>query len=498
MNLAYQPLFREFSRSGKIAIIDMGSNTVRMVVYDGIKRVSLPIYNEKQFCGLGRDIIRSGKLDPEAKSLAQKAIKRFMALAQSMDVVSIDVLATAAIRDAEDGQAFVEELEQQFGLNIAVISGKKEAQLAAYGIFSSFYDPRGVALDFGGGSMELVTFNNHHISTNETFPVGVLKLIETGNNDPETIQKLIDKTLMNFPWDHVSEHDHLYAIGGSFRALGKLHMKLHGYPLSILNSYTLSASELEEFAHGLVMMPQAKLEQSGLVSETRINAMVPAILLLQHIMKKAVMSKVIFSASGIREGYLYEKLAPHIRTEDPLIASASDMASQLSRLSSYAKELYEWMSPLFQDEDTHASRLRFAACILSEIAWRLHPKYRAQGGYDRIINSSMIGLNHKERIKLALCNYHRYQSKFKQDGLITVLCDEKDMAWSRLVGTASNLAYNLSGGMEDSLHHSQLSIKQGKVHLDLEDSHQDIEGETVAKRLEGLGDTFNAYCNFSR
>lgn len=491
----------DVQHEGRIGVIDIGSNSIRLVVYDGVKRAPLPLFNEKIFCGLGKNLASSGKLNPEGIRQAEACMKRFLALVRVMDVVELQIMATAAVRDAQDGAAFVEKLERTHRININVISGKKEARLAAAGIFSSVYKPQGLAGDMGGGSIELIGLEKGSTQDQTTLPIGPLRIMDLSRGDKDKMRKLIAEGLAGEKWLEDLHPEHFYAIGGSFRALAHIHMQAEQYPLDIVHHYTIKTNSARKFLKEIQGMSAQEIAKLPGAPAKRMEALIPAAYVLEHILDITEPADVIFSASGIREGYLFEKLSPTIAAEDPLIASCTDLASQNGRLPGYPRELFSWMSPLFEGEDEQFRRLRFAACIISEIAWRIHPDARADWAFFRVIQSTLTGLSHSERVALALAMYYRYRPKRKDEtpswpmlGLIR----EKDKAWARTVGAATNLAFLLSGGNAGNLSGITLDVAKLRVELEFSKDTQDLLADAVKKRLDGLGEAFRAFSKLSK
>lgn len=483
---------------GRIGVIDIGSNSIRLVVYDALKRCPLPIFNEKVFCGLGRNLASTGKLNPEGVALAEACIRRFLALVRIMDVVELQILATAAVRDAEDGAAFVEALERQHRVNINVISGKKEARLAAEGVFSSIYQPHGLAGDMGGGSIELIGLEEGLTRDQTTLPIGPLRILDQSRGDKDKMRKLIADGFGNERWLEKLNPEHFYAIGGSFRAIAHIHMETEHYPLPIVHQYAIKTAPMRKLLKEIHSATPKELANMPGAPAKRVEALIPGALVLEHLLDITEPLDVVFSASGIREGYLFEKLSPTIAKEDPLLASCTDMASQNSRTNGFAHDLFEWMSPLFPGEDSAAERLRFAACILSDIAWCIHPDSRAQWAFFRVVQSTLTGLTHQERVTLGLALYYRYRHKRKEEWDVLNLVKERDIAWARIVGIAANLAFMLSGGHAGNLQDISLSMGKGKIEVVFNEASQDLVSDSIRKRVDGLGEAFRAWSRFSK
>ncbi|MEI7669480.1 MAG: Ppx/GppA family phosphatase [Pseudomonadota bacterium] len=488
----------EMTHEGRLGVIDIGSNSVRLVVYDAIKRTPLPLFNEKIFCGLGKGLAITGKLNPEGVKLAEGCIKRFLALVHIMDVVELQIIATAAVRDASDGAEFVENLERKFRINITVISGKKEAQLAASGIFSSIYKPEGLAGDLGGGSIELISLQQGGLANQTTIPIGPLRIIDNSKGDKTKMAKIINDALDNEKWLPQTKYQHFFAIGGSFRAIARIQMAREKYPLEIVHHYSIKNAPMRKLLKEIINSTPQQLEKMPGVPSKRVESLIPAALVLERILDIINPEDVIFSSYGIREGYLFEKLSPYLRNEDPLIASCTDLANQNGRVPGYARELFNWMTPIFEKESEIQKRLRFAACILSEVAWRIHPEYSAGWAFSRIIQSNLIGLSHSERVTLALVLFHRHQYKLKNISPIMGLLGDNEKNWARLIGTLSNLAFLLSGAMSGNLENVPISASKNKLSIDFIGEAKDLRSDAIDKKIENAGDSFKQYMKHAK
>ena len=481
---------------GLVAIIDIGSNSVRMVVYHALKRVPLPLFNEKYMCALGRGLARTNKLNPAGVEEAYLAIARFMVMARRLEVSSLDILATAAVRDASNGPQFVARLEEEHGLKIHVISGEHEAQLAAQGILASVHEPLGISADLGGGSMELATVERTRIGYKASCHLGSLRLLDSTDNNLNKMEKLIESELAAVQWLRKDRPNCIYAIGGGFRALAKLHMRKTHYPLDIVHEYVMSRRSVNQLVERLLEMNPSQIADLPGVSARRAPTLIPTAMVMQRLLEHTGAPEVMFSVSGIREGFFYDLLDEKKKKEDALLASATDLAALIGRSGSYAKELNAWMTPLFPNEPLLWGRLRHGLCILSELSWAIDPNFRAIWAYHRIIQSSLKGMDHKERIMLAMALFHRYQSKWKNEHPALKLLDERERQWARCVGLAAGLAFQLSGGKGGNLHHAKLRWHDGQVHLALDTEASPLRTEAVEKRLLSLGDALRAFSNF--
>ena len=478
-------------KAERVAVIDIGSNSIRLVVYDGLKRAPLPVFNEKVLCGLGRGVEKSGRLNPDGKVQALDALERFAVLAAAMRVGRLDVIATAALRDAEDGPAFVDAIERRTGLTVRVISGEEEARLSAMGVLSGTPAADGLVGDMGGGSLELIRLDHGVIGEHVTTPLGPLRLMESGAVKQNGLIRTIDQHFEKLGWLSQVKGRPFYPVGGGWRALAKLHMEQAKHPLHIIHHYTVPAGEAREFAALIAKQSRSSLEKmSG--SRRRVDTLPYAALVFERLLRAAQPSVVVFSAFGLREGHLFSLLSPETQRQDPLLAAADDWAQRFGRLGDPAL-LIAWTGGLFAGEDDAAARLRHAACLLSDVGWADHPDYRAEHAFLRVLRFPFPGVDHDERAFLALAVYARYTGTI--DGPVTqgarALLSDAQALKALVLGLALRLAHTLTGGATALLQRTVLKVSGERLVLILPDDGSVPSGEVVQRRLDALAKALN-------
>lgn len=481
------------AQNNRIGIIDIGSNSIRLVVYDAMKRAPTALYNEKVICQLGKGLSKSGKLNEAGVAMANAAIGRFLAMGHSMGASELHIIATAAVRGAKDGKRFVQALEKKHNIRIHIISGAHEAELGALGICASVYQPSGITGDLGGGSMELVALDGFSLRKQVTLPIGAIRLMDETGGTRAKLEALIDAAFQQAAWIKDSRPEHFYAIGGSFRALAKMHMEAVNYPLHILHEYTVDTPSMQRFLQVLADLPSDKLADVPGASGKRAVLLPAAIAILQRFIELAAPKVITFSASGIREGYLYQRLPPYLREQDVLVAACTEFAQRTGKSIDYAKELMEWMNPLFAGESEQSTRLRIAFCLLADVASHIHPEYRSEWAMLRVLQSALTGITHEERVQLALALYHRYQFKLQVRTPVLDLLSDEAKRWALLIGSAANLAYHLSGSIAGTLPHTSLGVEKQGVTLSFSKEALALKGEAVDKRLKGLDEAFRKF-----
>jgi exopolyphosphatase/guanosine-5'-triphosphate,3'-diphosphate pyrophosphatase len=222
---------RAQKRAPSVAVIDIGSNSVRLVVYEKMARSLVSVFNEKTLCGLGREVQSTGLLAPDAVDKALTSLRRFHALCKIQRVGRIYAIATAACRDASNGPDFIAKAERICGCKIEILSGPREAQLSAQGVISGVHKPDGVVGDLGGGSLELIDVRGHRVSGGVTLPLGSLALQDLSHKSLKRAERIVSTELAEVPRLAAGRGRTFYAVGGTWRALARIHIIQSGYPL---------------------------------------------------------------------------------------------------------------------------------------------------------------------------------------------------------------------------------------------------------------------------
>jgi exopolyphosphatase / guanosine-5'-triphosphate,3'-diphosphate pyrophosphatase len=475
---------------GRVGIIDVGSNSIRLVVYERASRAPLPVFNEKVLCGLARGLDATGRLNPAGVEMALANIDRFTTLAHNMKVTSLDLLATAAVRDASDGSAFMHALESRPGIKAHIVSGQDEARFSGFGVMCGMPDASGVMGDLGGGSLELVAIGRGQIGSSSTLPIGPLRLMSSGKSDPKRI--VID-AIEDVRWLREETGKTFYAVGGAWRSFARLHMEQAGYPLHIIHHYDIPSDEARAVARLIAVQSAKSLEKMPGVSRRRVDTLPLACLALERLLAALKPRNVIFSAFGLREGFYYSRLSEAERARHPLIAFAEEQGAGWRRFDLSPQEIFDWLTPVFAGESEAERILRIAACHLSDISWNDHPDYRAEQAYVRVLHLPAPGMSHRERAVLAMTLAYRYKSDSKSAMLDTALrlSDNKGRNFARRLGACLRLAYNLSGGAPGLLPQVQLRRTERDLRMIVPAEVKRSLGDVTARRLESAAEAFD-------
>jgi exopolyphosphatase/guanosine-5'-triphosphate,3'-diphosphate pyrophosphatase len=465
------------------AVIDVGSNSVRLVVFDHAGRAPLPLFNEKALCGLGRSLARTGKLDEAGVPAAFAALRRFIAIARAMGARNLRIVATAAVRDASDGAAFVAEASRRTGVAIEVLSGSAEAELSAMGVVSGIPDADGLMGDLGGGSLEIVTLERGVLGRKATLPVGPFRLI--GLTEREA-HRQVDAAFAEHDWLGQGKKKNFYAVGGAWRALARIHMAQNDYPLRVVHNYRLSRAEAASMTRSLVRRSGEPLARIAGVAKRRLEILPLAALVLERLASVAKPREVVFSAFGLREGLIYASLPDADRQQDPLLAACRDIAIHDSRFGAFGAEFEAFIAPALGAGTPGYQRLRSAACWLSDVAWRIHPDHRGEYAFERIIHAPFAAIDHTERAILASAMFIRYAGRF-ESGMtrqLGNLIDAADLGFARELGLALRFAFTLSGGVGRVLADARLTRTRRRLILALRGDARDLAGEEMNRRFE--------------
>jgi len=475
-----------------IAVIDIGSNSVRLVAYEGLTRSPTPIYNEKVLAGLGREVQSTGLLARDAVERALSSLQRFRALCDAMGVRRLWIIATAACRDAANGPDFIREAGKVCRAKIDVISGKREAELSALGVVSGVHEPDGLVGDLGGGSLELIDLRRSRLRAATTLPLGGLALQDISEKSVKKAEKFVEAKLGSVRFLSAGAGRAFYAVGGTWRALARLHMRQTGYPLHVMHGYSIPAKEALEFVRLVRRVNPEMLSQIETVADARRPLLGYAALVLEHIIRLGKPREIVVSAAGVREGLLYSFLKEKEKNRDALLSAAGDLNVLRSRSPQHGEELVRWtdrfMASSGIDETAEEVRLRHAACLLADIGWRAHPDYRGEQSLNIIAHASFLGIDHPGRAFLSLAVFFRHVGLWEGELAPNVreLATARMIDRARILGGALRVAFVISAAMPGILPKVPLAVMRGQLTLTLRGRYAALGGERAYNRLRQL------------
>ena len=475
-----------------LAVIDVGSNSVRLVLYRVEGRAIWTVFNEKVLAGLGRDLTETGRLSREGTQAALSALRRFRAVLDGVQPDEIHLAATAAVREAEDGPAFVRRALDETGLPLRVLSGREEARLSALGVSAGCPGADGLVGDLGGLSLELVPLDQGEPSLGVTLPLGPFALGAgaPGDINPAGVRAAVAKAVGRLGGDYAGRC--FYAVGGAWRNIALLHMSLADYPLRIVHQYEIGAREVLDTARFVARQSRGSLERIPGVSKKRSDTLPYAALVLEGLVERLGLTKVVISAYGLREGLVFEAMPEAVRRLDPLIEGCAALARAQGAAEQLGAALETWLSPFFERLPDVFERDRdgviiAAACRLADLGARLHPDHRAQLVFDQVLRAPIAGMSHAERAFLAVAVHNRHTVQPPPDPSVGRLLTAERLQRARVLGYAMRLGCDLSGRSPPLLSAASLSLEKGKAVLTAQRGAADLLlGEQTSRRLAAL------------
>ena len=468
-----------------VAIIDIGSNSIRLVVYAGSIRVPAVLFNEKVLAGLGEGFSRTGELSQGSQERALAALRRFRILTRQMDVAEERVVATAAVRDAANGAQFLDRV-RKIGFEPEILSGSQEAHMAGQGVLSAIPDADGIVGDLGGGSLELVDVAEGQVRRTVSLPLGVLRIQAAAAKGEAALARKVAKAVEESGFRKSAKKRPFYLVGGSWRALGRLDILINDYPLPIVHQYSMRAERPAELQSVIGEVDRLKLKNVASLSVSRVPTLPNANLLLKLLVDELKPSHLVVSSFGIREGLLYDALDAKSRARDPLLSAAREAGRGLGRFAEHGALLDRWIAPIFDDEPDSA-RLRLGACLLADVAWQAHPDFRAERGVDMALHGNWVGVDGPGRVMMAQALFSNFggSGQFGEQE-VAALCSPDELRQAANWGLAMRLGQRLSGGVAASLERSSIALDGKTLRLTLKKEDQALFGETVERRLKTL------------
>jgi exopolyphosphatase/guanosine-5'-triphosphate,3'-diphosphate pyrophosphatase len=474
------------------AVIDIGSNSIRLVLYRLEGRAVWTVFNEKVLAGLGRDLPQTGRLSPEGVEAALAALRRFRTVLDALEPAEVFVAATAAVREAADGREFVAEVLARTGLEARILTGEEEARLSALGVAAGIPKATGVAGDLGGFSLELVCIDEGQPGEGATLALGPFALGAGQGTDIAAVRKEAARRMAGLSNRFAA--DTLYAIGGAWRNLALLHMRMTDYPLQIVHQYEMSAKDALQTSHFIASQSRSSLERMEGLSRKRAESMPFAALVLELLIEKLGLRRIIVSAWGLREGLLFDSLPAAVQALDPLIEGAAGLGARQPQAESLGAALEDWIEPVFSAlepvfEPEREPVLRAAACRLADLGARLHPDHRADLVFDQVLRAPAPGMDHTERAFLAAAAFSRHTAAnvVPGEGVTERLLTYERLQRARALGAALRLGCDLSARSPALLAKSRLKLDEDSLVLSAErDGAELLLGEQIAKRAATL------------
>ena len=446
------------SDSVRRAIVDIGSNSIRLVVFGGSPRAPATLFNEKLMAGLGKGVVAGGRLDPDSVALALKGLSRFAALLRLMAPKSVRVVATAAVRDAADGPQFLDAV-RALGLNAELLSGDDEACAAGYGVIAGHPGACGLVADMGGGSLELVRVADGQVHERTSLPLGVLRVGAIRAGGRGQLRKALRKAVKELVWLGKVAGQPLYLVGGGWRTLARVHMHRTGWPLPVLDNYHFAVEDARWLKTEVRAAGSARLAALPGVSSSRAPQLADAAALLAALAGEVAPSRIVISSFGLREGLLFQDLSPRARALDPLIEGVRHTVAGQLQVGAYPEALLRWSDAAFPGEPAALRRLRHAACLIAGTGWAANPDFRAIEAEDMALHGDWIGIDAPGRAMMAMALHVGLGGDpDSPPSILPQLAGRGELARGRAWGFALRLAQRISGGAPQALAEVPLAV----------------------------------------
>nr|WP_272860585.1 Ppx/GppA family phosphatase [Paracoccus stylophorae] len=471
----------------RVGVVDVGSNSIRLVVFDGAARSPAYFYNEKVMAGLGAEMAATGRLNPAGIERGFAALRRFATLARSMQIEPLTCVATAAVREAADGPEFQERVERETGIRMLVIDGEEEARLSAQGVLLGWPDAKGLVCDIGGNSLELAEVEGGKVGRRVSAPLGPFRLQQV-KGGADGLRDHIRAIMADLADRMGTEHERVYLVGGSWRAIARLDMERRQYPMTVLHEYRMTPEAVAETVGWIAATPLADLRARVSISSSRMELVPLAAQVLSELVGTFAPAELAVSSYGIREGLLYEHMTDSLRRRDPLIEAARFTERQMARMPGFGKKLYQFLHPIFADAPPERERLIRAACLLHDTTWRAHPDYRAEACFDNVTRANMAALSHSERVFLGLALLHRYKNNRSESPMarLFALLSDDEVRDAETLGKA--MRFGAMFAIEDPADAGALKLtdKGTRLRLTLTKTGRSLMGEVAHSRFRSL------------
>lgn len=466
----------------RVGVMDVGSNSVRLVVYDVRGRAMQPRFNEKVLAGLGRGLTSTGKLNKEGVEVAIAALARFASITRAQKVEALFPFATAAVREAVDGKEFIDRVKKETGITLRVLSGEDEARFAAEGVLAGTPGIDGVAGDLGGSSLELARLTGGKYEGGTTYPLGPLALDSGGAFNEDKVMSRV-KDVLSGAAELKKAGGVFFAVGGAWRSIGTMHMELTRAPLHMLQNYEMDAADLNKLL-GEILSGKKHTDLVLEVARKRALTIPYAAAVLKNVIEIGKFKTVMISSYGVREGIIFDSLDVAERQEDPLDAGIDGLVAD-EQAAEFGRALADWASEAAPY--TLNARLSAAACRLVDIGALLHPDHRADLAFDLVARAPLPGLSHRDRAALALAVASRFKRGVRND-VSEKLLDPNMAGRARALGALMRLAADFSGRSADLLKHARLTCDGDTLTLRVAAPYRALVSESVERRLEQAAD----------
>ena len=393
------PKKKLFFTDERIAIIDIGSDTVRFQIFENFKDNQVAIFNKKITCGLGKDLIKNNKLNKDSIKKAMNALYYIKELIDSSKIKNYEIFATEAVRVAKNRDAFIADAENILKKKIHVLTGDEEAKYSAMGCIVGLKKSNGLVADLGGGSLELAEVKKKEVMNTLSLPLGVHRAKSKNN-------KIIDKfksSLQNTEWLNENKFKRVILTGGTWRAIVKLYFDKYNYPLKVIHHFKPDFDNFVLMLEEVSNFKKKDLLQYSLITKDKTPFIRYAAKLALEIINKVSAKQVVISYTAIREGYISEKIKLNYKN-DPLEYQSLKVAAIANELNSRAvnfKNIKLFTNNFFKKRSYLNKRIRESAANYITTGDSIARDERGLFVFKQIIKSEILKFSHSDRVMLA-------------------------------------------------------------------------------------------------
>ncbi len=465
------------------AVIDIGSNTVRMVVYRGSQRAPEVWLNERVSARLGRDLASTGRMPQKSMDDTLAALARYATILRDLGIDDIQTVATAAVRDAANGPEFLDRV-RALGLSPRLLTGEEEAGASAFGVIGAFPGARGTVADLGGGSLELVMIENGDCHDGVSLPLGTLRLPALREKGPAAFRKAVEREMARAGWA-AAHPGPLYMVGGTWRALAAYALRSSDHPLTDPHAFAMTVDEVDKIARKVARLDPAVLAPIPGISALRAGGLPNAAAMLRIMLEELEPEGVVFSSWGLREGLLFQRLSAAARKQDPLLAGVTQFAAPRGGSATAAALIAAWTADIARGEGKRSERLRLAATILAMASAQVEPNWRARHAFEWAMDKRWLGVDPEGRARIAAALLAAC-GKIAPPPELERLASWDDLSQAVSWGLAIRLCRRLGAGSRQSLMASALTRDDGRLILWIAPSHAQLATDPVTGDLKAL------------
>jgi len=475
----------------KIAIIDLGSNTARLVLVNVFEGGFFVVFDEmKETVRLGQDMEIDGFLRPSRIEQTKKTLLMFRRFCDSNGIEKILAYATAAVRRAKNQKSFLEEVSVTCGIKLKVLTSEEEGEFTYTGVINSMDVPKGVIMDMGGGSTQFVYYNRKNILAQTTLPFGTVTLTDlfkgsglAPEEKAEKIEEFVKEAIEDVPWlNDVDPDVQLIGVGGSFRNLGKISRRLKRYPLDVAHNYPIEASEFNSIYDTIKVLPIDRTMKIKGLSSGRADIFPSALSAMKAVLDVAKFDHMTVSGCGLREGAMFKYAVPSVNEKpisdvlgyslQTLVVHFNLNEAHVKHVTDLSMQLFKQLKVLHKLPRMYFRVLRVAAMLHdagSCIKYYDHPRHSAYV----IMNSSIYGISQKDIVMAAfVASAHKHGEPWEGFARYKSMLTDEDVAAVYKLGVILKIA--------ESFDRSMSGIVTG--------INCDVLGDSVIMQTTSLGD----------